>query len=440
MPSGPPVRRREIAAWAMFDFANSSYTTVIVTVAFSVYFTTAVAPGAKADLLWGLAIGISNLIVLLSAPLIGAAADEAGRKKVFLAVSWAMCVVATAGLYFAVPGRVVLAIALFVASNVAFALGENLIAAFLPEISTPETVGRISGLGWGIGYFGGLASLLLIRPLMSAGLDAGNVERARWIWPVTAGFFLVAALPTFVWLRERAPRERWRGFGTYARRGFDRIVTTGRAIAEFRHLARFLAVFLVYSLGFTIAIAFSGIFARTTLQFTANELVALFLILQISSAAGALAFGWIQDRLGSRRALQLSLALWTVVGLASAACQTKGQFLLIGLAAGIGIGSLQATSRGVVAAFSPPSKSGEFFGFWGLALRVAYALGPLLFGSVSAATGSQRIAVLVATSFFVLGWFGLRSVDDAAGRAAAVRWERRTAQLVGGSSASISRR
>ncbi len=300
----------EIFSWAMFDFANSSYTTVIVTVAFGVFFTSSVAPPESADFLWGLALGISNVLVLVTAPLIGAAADDSGRKKPFLAATYLSCVAATAALYFVEPGSVVIAMALFVLSNVAFAHGENLVGAFLPEISTADNAGRISGLGWGLGYFGGLASLLLIRPFMAAGLDAGNLDRVRWIWPLTAGFFLIAALPTFAWLRERAPRDAWRGFPAYARRGFARLLTTGHSIAHFRQLARFLTVFFVYSLGFTIAVAFSGIFARTTLGFTANELVALFLILQLSSAAGAVGFGWLQDKIGSRRTLQLSLALW----------------------------------------------------------------------------------------------------------------------------------
>jgi UMF1 family MFS transporter len=422
MPSRPPAGPREIFAWAMFDFANSSYTTVIVTVAFGVFFTSSIAPPESADFLWGLALGISNVLVLVTAPLIGAAADDSGRKKPFLAATYLSCVATTAALYFVEPGAVVSAMALFVLSNVAFAHGENLVGAFLPEISTPRNAGRISGLGWGLGYFGGLASLLLIRPFMAAGLDAGNLDRVRWIWPITAGFFLLAALPTFAWLRERATRDAWRGFPAYARRGFGRLRTTARSIAHFRELARFLTVFFVYSLGFTIAVAFSGIFARTTLGFTANELVALFLILQLSSATGAVGFGWLQDKLGSRRTLQLSLALWVLVSLASAACQTKTQFLGIGLAAGIGIGSLQAASRGVVSTFSPPSKAGEFFGFWGLALRASFALGPILFGLVSSWTGSQRIAVLMTTVFFLVGLIGLQKVDDEAGREAALTW------------------
>ena len=159
MATPAPASPREVFGWAMFDFANSSYTTVIVTVAFSVYFTSSVAPPERADLLWGLAVGISNILVLLTAPLIGAAADDSGRKKPFLAATYLICVAGTAALYFVTPGSVVAGITLFVLSNIAYAHGENLVGAFLPEISTADTAGRISGLGWGLGYFGGLAKV-----------------------------------------------------------------------------------------------------------------------------------------------------------------------------------------------------------------------------------------------------------------------------------------
>src|SRR5690606_18852038 len=170
----PPVTRREIVSWAMFDFANSSYTTVIVTVAYSVFFTRLVAAGPDADLWWGRGVLIANLIVLLLSPLVGAIADESGRKKHFLAASWLVCVAGTAALVAVGPGDIALGLALFVLSNIAFSFGENFAASFLPEISTPATVGRISGFGWGLGYFGGLASLLLIRSRIEGGFVESN--------------------------------------------------------------------------------------------------------------------------------------------------------------------------------------------------------------------------------------------------------------------------
>ena len=418
----PSVRRREIFGWAMFDFANSSYTTVIVTVAFSVYFTTLVAPGGRGDWLWGVGVMISNLIVLVAAPVVGALADGSGRKKQFLAGAWLVCVAGTAALWFAVPGAVVLALALFVLSNTAYAMGETLVGGFLPEISTPKNVGRISGLGWGLGYFGGLACLLLIRPLMAGDFVPANLASLRLVWPLTAAFFFVAGIPTFVFLRERARRVEHASLAHFAAEGFRRLRATARSIGRFSELVKFLSFFFIYCCGLMTVITFAGIYSRKTLAFSANELIVLFLVLQIFSAAGALGGGPLQDRLGSRRTLQWILVLWILVCLGGAAATTKTAFWFVAMAAGLGIGSLQAASRGLVGLFSPKDKSGEFFGFWGLAMRGAYALGPFIFGSVSLTTGSQRVAVLITAGFFIVGWIGLLYVDEDRGRAAAEAW------------------
>ena len=408
----------------MFDFANSSYTTVIVTVAFSVFFTTLVAAGPDADAWWGRGIFLSNLIVVLLSPLVGAMADESGRKKLFLFVTYLLCVLGTASLWFVVPGAagaIGLALALFVVSNVAFSLGENLTAAFLPEISTPSTIGKISGFGWGLGYFGGLASLLLIKSRIEGGFTLENLPGLRAVWPLTALFFLVAALPTFLYLRERAPRRDEPIF-YYFRHGFSRLRNTFASIGHFRELARFLAVFFVFYAGLSSIIAFVGVYAQRTVGFTSSELIVLFLVVQISSAGGAFAFGFIQDRLGARRTIQVSLVLWIATCVATYFTVSKAAFWGIALAAGLGIGSLQSASRALVGLFSPVGKSGEFFAFWGLAGKGAYAVGPLIFGLVSSSTGSQRAAILGTAVFFVLGLLGMFGVDERRGAAAAASW------------------
>jgi MFS transporter, UMF1 family len=418
-----PVRKREIFGWAMFDFANSSYTTIIVTVAFSVYFTTLVAPRETADGLWGLGLLVSNLLVIASSPLLGAAADESGNKKGLLAATWLVCVTGTMALWFAVPGAVVLALALFVVSNVAYSVGENVAGAFLPEISTPRNIGWVSGFAWGLGYFGGLACLLLVRPLLAAGFDVQNLAGLRLTWVVTGLFFFVAAIPTFVFLRERAPRGEPRSLVTYARLGFRRLVETARAVRHFHELARFLVIFVIYASGLMTVVAFTGIYAVQTIGFTANELVTLFIVVQISAAGGAFLFGWIQDRLGSRTSIQISLVLWILVCVSAAAATAKTQFWFIAILAGLGIGSLQASSRALVGLLSPKSKSGEFFAFWGLANRVAFAIGPPTFGLVSSFSGSQRIAILTTSLFFLAGLLAMSKVSVSRGEAAARAWE-----------------
>lgn len=418
----PPVARREIFGWAMFDFANSSYTTVVVTVAYSVFFTSLVAPPGRGDALWGLGVFLSNALVVLSSPLVGALADATGRKKLLLLATWLACVLGTAALAFVGPGDVALGIALFVLSNVGFSLGENLVAAFLPEIARPEQMGRISGLGWGLGYLGGLGSLLAVRPLLAGGFVAGNLPSLRLAWLFTAAFFFVAALPTFAFLRERAVRRRVDSLSGLAVAAFARLRTTARSLGAFSELGRFLLAFFVFSCGLTSVIAFAGVYAVTTLGFTSGELIGLFLALQLSASGGALLFGWIQDRLGAVRTLMMVLVLWIAVVIATAAVPSKAWFWPVALFAGLGIGSLQSAARALVGLFSPATKNSEFFGFWGLAGKAAYAVGPAVFGLVSWWTGSQRGAVLSTGVFFVAGLLLLRRVDQERGQAQARAW------------------
>ena len=426
----PPASKREIVSWAMFDFANSSYTTIIVSVAFGIYFTRLVAPEGKGDSLWGLAILLGNLFVLLLSPVIGAVADDSGRKKLFLAFTYATCVAGTALLWFVTPGRVALGLVLFVLSFVGFSFGENLASSFLPEISTPENVGRISGFGWGLGYFGGLACLVVVLPLLKGGYTLENLGNLRLAWLATALFFLVAALPTFLFLRERAPR----GTGTameYVRAGFVRIGATAHSVRHFSELVRFLTVFFVYSMGLTSVIAFAGIFAERTLKFTSLEVTYLFIALQLTSAGGAFLFGYIQDRVGASRTIQAALVIWILVCVGTYFCQSKELFWAIAMGAGLGIGSLQSASRGMVGLFSPPEKSGEFFGFWGLAGKGAYMLGPFIFGLISTATGSQRVAILSTAVFFIAGLIGMAFIDERRGHAEAESWNEERAEREG---------
>ena len=421
-PKPPPVRPREIVAWAMFDFANSGYTTLIVTVAFGVYFTKLVAPGERADFLWGLGIFASNLAVMLLSPVVGAMADDTGRKKWFLAGTYLLCIAGTAALWWVLPGLVALGLTLFVISNIGFSLGENLVASFLPEISTPANVGRISGFGWGLGYFGGLACLLLNRPLLAGEFVPDNLANLRLVGPTTAAFFVVAALPTFLFLRERAPRGPARSLAAYARASFGRLAATGRMLRQFSDLARFLVLFLLFSCGLTTVIAFASIYAERNLRFSSDELIVLFMALQFAAAGGAFLFGWIQDSIGARRTIQITLVLWLAVSAGAAFATTKALFWGVALASGLGIGSLQSASRAMVGLFSPVGKSGEFFGFWGLAGKGGYMLGPLVFGAISSATGSQRLAIGVNALFFLIGLIGLAWVDERRGLAAAEAW------------------
>jgi UMF1 family MFS transporter len=295
----PPVSRREIFGWCCYDFANSAFTTIIITVVFSRYFLEVICGGESAAYAWwGSTLAASQVGVILLAPVLGAIADRYARKKAFLAASTFLCVTATLLLGTTTTGTLLWAVVLVLIANWSFSIGESFCASFLPELSTPENVGRISGYGWSFGYFGGLASLGLALWIMYSG-PADDPDRVRWVFPMTGLFFLVAALPTFLFVRERA-RPHHRASPTPLRDEWRAMTST---LSDHPRLLLFLFAFLSYMSGVTAVIAFASLYARDVLGFTLTETIGMFIALQLSSAAGAFAFGFFQDRIGARQAL-----------------------------------------------------------------------------------------------------------------------------------------
>jgi len=407
------VPKREIFAWCFYDFANSSFTTVIVTAVYVLYFRKVVVPegATNGDFLWGLALSIAMLFVAVSSPILGAVADYSGAKKKFLMGYALTCVVFTALLYFVGRGMIFWGIALFVIANIGFAGGNVFYNAFLPEIATRQNMGRISGLGWAVGYFGGMLCLVAVYPLAKQGGDA-----VRLSFPLTALFFFVFALPTFALLKERArPRPLPKGQG-YLDMGFAQLMSTMKQIRRYKELAKFLLIFLLYNDAVTTVVAFTAPFAQESLAFKQAEILMLLIVVNVAAAPGAFVFGFIADRVGSKRTIMISLAMWTVICTAAACTTTRAQFWVVAMGAGLAIGAVQSVSRTLVGLFSPRSKSAEFFGFQAVCGKFAAVLGPLLFGVVSSGTGSQRIAVGLVAGIFALSLVALwRFVDEQAG-------------------------
>lgn len=394
----PPVRRREIFGWSCFDFANSAFTTIIITVVYAVYFTGVVAAGdPRGSGWWGTALAVSQIVVILSAPLIGAVADVTAAKKRFLLATALVCSLATIGLFFAGPGDLWLALGLVVLANIAFSLGENLCAGFLPEISTPADVGRISSYGWSFGYLGGLVSLLLALAIISSGEG-----RVPWTFVMTGFFFLLASLPTFLLLRERArPRPKPTGTG-YLALGWRQLAQMRHELPRHRTLTVFFGAMTLFLAGLTAVVAFAAVYATQVLGMTQGEIIGLFVVLQLAGVAGAYGFGVLQDRIGAKPALVLSLVQWIVVCGWAAVCTTKTEFYLIGVIAGAAMGSLQSSARAVVSSLTPDGRGGEFFGYWGFFGKLAAVIGQPVFGWV-AATAGFRTAILVNAGFFLAG-------------------------------------
>jgi len=398
-----PVRRREIFGWCCYDFANSAFITVVITVVYGPYFTGVVAAGwAGANTLWSVILAASQVVVMVFGPALGVLADVTGSKKKFLLSMMWVCSAATAALWLTGPGTVALAAGLVIVAYAAFSFGENFCASFLSELSTPANCGRISGYGWSFGYLGGLGALGLAMLVLSVSPDG-----VRWVFVVTALFMVAATLPVLLLLRERKQPEshvaRWWQLG------WESVLRAARDLPQHRDLLRFFWAFLLYMSGLGAVVAFAAIYSVEVLGFTTGENLVLFASLQISSALGALAFGWWQDRAGSVNMLTAALLLWCLVAVGAYFCQTKEVFFLVGNVAGLAIGSCQAGSRAVVSLLSPRERAAEFFGFWGVFGKFAAVVGPLFMG-VLADLFDLRVAVLSTLVFFVGGLLVLRTV------------------------------
>lgn len=418
----PGVRKREVWAWAMYDFANSGYTTVVITAVFSAYFVSTVAGNAPwATFAWTLSLSVSYALVILTAPLIGAWADTHASKKKLLWLTTLGCVGFTALLYFAVPGALILAIAALVLSNYFFGTGENLIAAFLPELARPRALGRVSGWGWSLGYVGGLvslgASLAYIGWAQTAGQGAAEFVPASML--ITAAIFALASLPALLMLRERAvpqPSRTARGARTQVRHTLDHL-------ERLPDLKRFLVCTVLYQAGIQAVIALAAIYASQAFHFTTQQTIKLVLLVNITAAIGAFFFGHVQDRIGHVRAIALTLVGWIAMVLLAWAAPDERMFWAAANLAGLCMGASQSAGRAMVGLLAPPTRQAEFFGLWGLAVKLASIIGPLTYGIASWATlGDHRQSLLVTSGYFLLGLAALRGVDTARGRRAARRF------------------
>ena len=415
------VLRREVWAWAMFDFANSGYTTVVITAVFNAYFVSVVAQGAVwGTFAWTMALSVSYALIVISAPLIGAYADVHAAKKRLLVATTLGCILATAGLGLIGPGDLVLAVALLVVSNFFFGTGENLIAAFLPELARGHALGKVSGWGWALGYFGGLLTLGLCLAYVTyaQSLGHGSHQFVPVTMIITAVMFLLAALPTFIWLKERAEKQPLPG-GGYAN-VFRRTWHTVQHAKQYTDLFRFLACILFYQAGVQSVITLAAIYAQQAMGFETNDTIMLILVVNVTASLGALAFGQIQDRIGHKATIALTLLGWLLTVLVAWLAHSRGVFWIAANLAGICLGASQSAGRALVGYLSPAKRRAEFFGLWGLAVKLSSIFGPLTYGVVTwISGGDHRRALLTVAVYFVVGLLILASIDVRRGHVAA---------------------
>ncbi|HSE00088.1 MAG TPA: MFS transporter [Burkholderiales bacterium] len=418
----PGVRPVEVFSWAMYDFANSGYTTVVITAVFNAYFVAVVAGNAPwATFAWTAALAISYALIVVTAPVIGAYADVHAAKKRLLLVTTAGCVVFTAGLALVGEGQLALGVALVILSNFFFGSGENLIAAFLPELARGEAMGKVSGWGWSLGYLGGLvalgACLVYVTHAQAQGATAAEFVPVTML--ITAAIFAIASLPTFLFLRERAQPAI--GAADIMRSSFERLAHTVRHARRHVDLWRFLVCVVFYQAGIQTVVALAAVYAQEVMAFTTRDTLFLILVVNVTAAAGAFAFGHVQDRIGHVKTLALTLIGWLIAVLLAWTAESATMFWIVANLVGICMGSSQSAGRALVGYLSPPARTAEFFGLWGLAVKLSAILGPMTYGVVTWVTlGNHRFAMLVTGIFFVIGMAILAGLDIARGRRAAL--------------------
>ncbi len=415
--------KKQITGWLLYDFANTSFSVIIVTVVFAIYFKQYICGNvvvdfggvekSAGDFFWGLAGSASMIVVALSSPFMGALADLSIRKKWYLAAYTATSIVMMFSMFFLKPGMVFLAVLMFVIANIGFEGGIVFYNSYLPVLAPEEKRGTISGWGFAAGYVGSLFSLLIALPIAVKSMNSNDLALMRFAFPAAGAFFLVFSIPFFIWVKDvkrgsvsEAPLYK------SVTTAYKRVLNTFKGLKGNKPLLYFLLAYFLYIDGVNTVVYFGGIYAKETLRFTMVEVIIFFAVIQSTAIAGSLVFGCLSDKIGPKRTILYTIIIWIAVCILAYIAVNKAVFYLVGLLAGIATGSIQASSRTLMSSLLPAKHETEFFGFYALCGKFSSVLGPLTFGVVSTLTGNQRYAILSLLLFFVTGAFFLLKVRE----------------------------
>ncbi len=417
---------RSVWSWALYDFANSPFTTLVVTFIYPVFFARVIVGDEIAGTaLWSRAVTMTAVLVALLSPILGAFADRGGYRKEFLVTATLACVGGTTALYFVGAGQVLLAFLLFVFANTAFEMGMVFYNAFLPDIAPPDRIGRISGYGWALGYGGGLLALVvalvaLVQPEVPwFGFVKDQGENVRATNLLVAAWFAVFSVPIFLFVKEEPAAGA--GKTRIVSRALSQLSGTFREIGKYRQIVRFLIARLIYNDGLVTIFAFGGIYAAGTFGFDLEEILIFGIVLNVTSGLGAFGLGFLDDWLGGKRTLQITLVGLIAATLLAVLAPNRFWFWVSGVVVGIFVGPNQAASRSLMGRFVPDAKENEFFGFFAFSGKLTAFLGPLLLGILTQMFDSQRVGISVVLVLFVIGLVLLARVDEKEGIELAAR-------------------
>ncbi|HRI48068.1 MAG TPA: MFS transporter [Ignavibacteriaceae bacterium] len=398
------TERKKIFVWTLFDFGNTSFSIVVVTFLYAVYFKKVVAGGeAIGDFYWSLGTSVAMIITAIISPILGAIADYSAGKKRFLLFFTLMSVIATASLFYVQSGMVFWGLLIFIIANVGFEAGLVFYDSFLPEITSPKNFGRVSGYGFGMGYVGSLVTLAIVYPFI-------QMEMIKETFPVAALFFLVFSLPLFIFLKDNRKSDVKEI--NYFKIGVSRVFNTITHLPKYKNLAIFLIAYFFYIEGVNTVIFFSGNYASTTLGFTDTELLIFFLTVQTTAIIGSILLGILADSIGQKRTIMITLVMWLGTIFLAYSVSDKETFYIVGLIAGAAMGASQSTSRSFMSHLTPIEKKTEFFGFYSFFGKSSAIIGPLVFGLISYYSGNQRLAIISIAFFFLVGLIILSFVKE----------------------------
>jgi MFS transporter, UMF1 family len=415
--------RRGLFSWCLYDWANSAFPSVIITFVFATYFTSSVAADKVTGTAhWGYAMSLSALAVALVAPVFGAIADNTGRRKPWLATFTFLCVVTSALLWLIQPDPsfALMALVLAALANFTFETGMVFYNAMLPGLAPKSHIGRISGWGWGLGYFGGLVCLALtlvglVQPETPwFGLDKDTAEHVRAAAVLVATWYAVFSIPLFVFTPDQAPKAL--SFAQATKKGLAELKATLAQVRDYGDIVKFLIARMVYTDGINTLFAFGGIYAAGSFGMELNEIIIFAIGMNVTAGLGAAAFGWVDDWIGPKKTVMISLVGLTVLGAALLIVETKTLFWVFGMPLGLFVGPAQAASRSMMARLAPSHLTTEMFGLYAFSGKATAFIGPALLGVVTTAFDSQRAGMATILIFFVIGMALLIRVPHSSSR------------------------
>jgi len=411
--------KRGLMAWALYDWANSGFAALVQTFVFAAFFARAVAENETIGTAqWGNMMGLAGLVIGLGGPLLGAVADHTGRRKPWIGAFTTLCIIATGLLWFVQPNVSYVWLALLLAGigTIGSEYAMIFYNAMLPDLADSKTVGRWSGWGWGLGYAGGLVLLIIaLYGFVEQGAWFGVPREAamhvRAVMPLTAGWYLLFCLPLFFITPDRPTT------GVPLRQamvqGVSQIRKSLREIRNYKDIGIFLLARMLYNDGLTTMFAFGGIYAAGTFGMSPSEVIIFGIGLNVTAGLGAAGFAWMDDRVGPRKTILVSLLGLTGCCALILLVENLTLFWIFGLSVGIFVGPVQASSRSYLARVAPPELRGEMFGLFALSGKLTSFVGPLLVGWLTLASGSQRVGMSSVIVLFVLGLTGMLFVPPA---------------------------